>query len=94
MTSLPSTVAYLRQSDPPLSLRTFENGFSAKTMVSLFQQTSRGQLDQAISQLRLNEKKFNHQADAWNATTVMLTQAAMAHMRYFQVHLLKWLKIS
>ena len=54
-------------------------------MTDLFREVAYGQISDAVAALDKRVKSGLRQEDAWNSTSVELTKAAMAHVRYFVV---------
>lgn len=54
-------------------------------MSDLFEKVARGQIVQAIQRLDELTLKLPRAEDAWNQTSLELTQAASAHVRYFVI---------
>ena len=55
------------------------------TLIDLFGGVARGQLSDCVKSLDARTGEGARSEDAWNDTSVELTQAAMAHTRYYVV---------
>ena len=55
------------------------------TLIELFGGVARGQLSDCVKSLDARTGEGARSEDAWNDTSVELTQAAMAHTRYYVV---------
>ena len=58
---------------------------SAQSIVSHFRQVAYGQIEEAVTSLDRWILKGHRDEDAWNNSSVELTAAALAHLRYFVV---------
>ena len=54
-------------------------------LVNLFQRVARGQIAQSIRNLDELNEQTDRPEDAWNHSSLELTQAAMAHIRYYVI---------
>ena len=85
--ALPSSIQYLSGclNSKKSNERVILDLVTPTGLVNLFQRVARGQIAQSIRNLDELNEKMDRPEDAWNQSSLELTQAAMAHIRYYVI---------
>ena len=85
--ALPSSIQYLSGclNSKKSNERAILDLVTPTGLVNLFQRVARGQIAQSIRNLDELNEKMDRPEDAWNQSSLELTQAAMAHIRYYVI---------